>query len=389
VKVNRLPLLHKHSAAIAVAVSLAGATLLSRAADDKAASAPSKAALTVNVTTPQLADWPRTLPATGNIAPWQEAIIGSEVGGLRVAELRVGVGDAVKRGQLLARLQSDTVNAEVAQTRANLAEAEATVAEAQANAERARQLQTTGAISAQQINQYLTAEQTARARAQALRARLQADQLRLSHTRVVAPDDGVISARLGAVGQVVQPGQELFRLIRQQRLEWRAEVSAADLARVQPGMPAQVTTASGAMVPGKVRMVAPTVDAQTRNGLVYVDLTGRADAKAGMFARGQFELGHASGLTLPQGAVLLREGFAYVYRVGADNKVVQTKVSLGRRVGDRVEIASGLDRNARVVASGAGFLADGDTVRVVQASSPAASAAGGSGAKAAAAAPAR
>jgi hypothetical protein len=125
-------------------------------------------------------------------------------------------------------------------------------------------------------------------------------------------------------------------------------------------------------------MVAPTVDAQTRNGLVYVDLTPSAEAaagvKAGMFARGEFELGAVRGLTLPQGAVLLREGFAYVYRVGADNKVVQTKVALGRRFGDRIEINGGLDPKAVVVASGVGFLADGDTVHVASAA-PAASAA--------------
>jgi len=374
--------------AAAVAAVLAASTVWVQAADDKAktAAAP-KAALTVTTTSPESGDWPQTLPATGNIAAWQEAIIGSEIGGLRLAEVRVNVGDRVKRGQVLARMQSDTVNAELAQTRATLAEAEANVAEAQANAERARQLQATGAISAQQINQYLTAEQTARARAQALKARLQADQLRLSQTQVLAPDDGVISARVASVGSVVQPGQELFRLIRQQRLEWRAEVTAADLARIRPGMAVTVTTASGAAVPGKVRMVAPTVDAQTRNGLVYVDLQAAGDAKAGMFARGEFELGKAHGVTLPQSAVLVREGFAYVFRVGPDNKVAQTKVSLGKRVGDRVEVTAGLDAAARVVASGAGFLSDGDTVRVVAA--PAAAASGGGASRPAAAAPAK
>ncbi|HET9643026.1 MAG TPA: efflux RND transporter periplasmic adaptor subunit [Burkholderiaceae bacterium] len=330
-----------------------------------------KPALTVTTTTPQIANWPRTLTATGNIAAWQEASVGSEIGGLRLAEVLVNVGDRVSRGQLLARLQSETVQAEIAQTRANLAEAQAAGAEAHANAERARQLQTTGAISAQQISQYFTAEQTAHARAQALRARLQADELRLSQTQIKAPDDGVISARIAAVGAVVQPGgQELFRLIRQQRLEWRAEVAAPDLGRLKPGMKAQVTAPSGAKVPGTVRMVAPTVDPQTRNGLVYVDLKASADAKAGMFARGEFELGSAGAMTLPQSAVLTREGFAYVFRVTPDNKVQQVKVSLGRRLGERIEITSGIEPETRVVAIGAGFLSDGDTVRVVEQTVP-------------------
>jgi multidrug efflux pump subunit AcrA (membrane-fusion protein) len=86
-----------------------------------------------------------------------------------------------------------------------------------------------------------------------------------------------------------------------------------------------------------------------------------------MFARGEFEIGSGSGLTLPQSAVLLRDGFSTVLRVGTDLKVSQVKVSVGRRVGDRIEIVNGLDAGSRVVASGGGFLADGDTVRVVTA----------------------
>lgn len=335
------------------------------AAAAKAASAPVQPSLTVSVTSPQRAEWPQSVSANGSIAAWQEAVIGAEAAGLRLTEVAVQVGDRVRRGQLLARLQSATTEAEAATTRANIAEAEAALAEAQANAERARQLQTTGAISAQQIQQYTTGEQTARARVAALKARADADRVRLAQTRIVAPDDGVISARMATVGAVVQPGQELFRLIRQQRLEWRAEVAAADLAKLAPGMTVQVTPAGGRAVTGKLRMVAPTVDAATRNGLVYVDLPEPGDAKPGMFARGEFEVGRASGLMLPQGAVLLRDGFSYVFLVGDDNRVTQAKVQVGRRNGDQVEVISGLDAGARVVAAGAGFLADGDTVRVV------------------------
>lgn len=362
----------KAGAGVLALVSLAVAALATQAADDHKGAgdkpaAEAKAALTVSVVAPQSTDWRQTLAANGNVAAWQEAVVGAEVGGLRLTEVLVNVGDKVRKGQVLARLQSQTTAAEVAQTRAAIAEAEAMMAEAQANAERARQLQPTGAISAQQIQQYLTAEQTARARVESLKARLKADELRLAQTRVLAPDDGVISARSATVGAVVQPGQDLFHLIRQQRLEWRAEVTAEQLAKIKPGMPAQIMLAGGERVTGKVRMVAPTVDPATRNGLVYVDLPGNGVAKAGMFARGEFELGRARALTLPQSAVLLREGFSYVFRVGPDGKVAQIKVSVGRRTGDRVEITGGLDGNARVVASGGGFLSDGDVVRVVQA----------------------
>lgn len=372
--------------AAATALVAAGAALTlaahpgAEAADDKAppaAGAPAtaaKPALTVSVVTPQKATLPLTVSASGSLAAWQEASVGTEAQGLRLAEVRVNVGDRVRRGQVLATFAADTVQADLAQIRAAVAEAEALLAEAQSNAARARELQATGALSAQQISQYMTAERTAQARLAAQRAAAEVQALRLRQTQVLAPDDGVISARSATVGAVLPAGAELFRLIRQGRLEWRAEVAAADLARVAPGQAVRLQPAGGAPLQGTVRMVAPTLDAATRNGIVYVDLprpAARGDglppggAKAGMFARGEFEVGRTEGLTLPASAVLLRDGFSWVQRVGPDQRVQMTKVEVGRRVGDRVEILSGLPADARVVEGGAGFLADGDTVRVV------------------------
>jgi RND family efflux transporter MFP subunit len=366
------------SAAALAAAALLGAGVLNAAdkpaadkaaADSKATAA--KPALTVTVVQPQPAQLAQVVSAGGSVAAWQEASVGAEANGWRLAEVRVNVGDRVRKGQVLATFAAQMPQADLAQAKAAVAEAEAMLAEASANAQRARELQASGALSAQQINQLLTGEATARARLEALRAQAEVQRLRLAQTSVLAPDDGVISARSATVGAVVPAGQELFRLIRQGRLEWRAEVAAADLARVGPGQVVRVTPAGGAPVTGKVRMVAPTVDAATRNGLVYVDLPSPGAARAGMFARGEFEVGTSGALTLPQTAVLLREGFAYVFRVGADNKVVQTKVTAGRRAGERVEVG-GLDPQARVVAAGAAFLADGDLVRVVEAKTAAA-----------------
>ena len=332
--------------------------------------AAARPALTVMATTPQRVEWPRMLAANGNIAAWQEAVISAEISDLRLTEVRVNVGDRVQKGQVLARLSKDSVEAALSESRASVAEAEAMLAEARANGDRARQYQATGFLSAQHINQYLTAEKTALARLNAARARMQAEQLRLAKTTVRAPDAGVISARTATVGSMTQPGQELFRLIRGGRLEWRAEVSAADLGKLKPGVTATLTAPNGARVEGRVRMVAPTVDPQTLNGLVYVDLpvaeTGDA-LRAGIFARGEFELGRARAVSLPQSAVLLRDGFSYVFRLDDQNKVTQTKVAVGQRMGDQIEIVGGIAADARVVASGAGFLADGDLVRVVDA----------------------
>ncbi|TMH12045.1 MAG: efflux RND transporter periplasmic adaptor subunit [Betaproteobacteria bacterium] len=356
----------RHLVVVLSATLAVVAGVVVHAADDKAAaSAAPKPALTVTTTQPQTATWPLKITANGNIAAWQEASIGTEANGLRLAEVRVGVGDVVKRGQVLATFAPDMMQADLNQTRASVAEAEATLAEAAANAQRARELATTGALSAQQINQYLTAERTAQARLDAMRAAAKMQQLRLQQTKVLASDDGVISSRSATVGAVLPAGQELFRLIRQGRLEWRAEVPAAELARLKVGMNVSVSAAGAPAIAGKLRMVAPTVDDKTRNGLVFVDLAASPLARAGMFARGEFDVGSGQALTLPQSAVLLRDGFNYVLKVGPDSKVSEAKVTVGRRVGEKIEILGGIDPAARVVASGGGFLADGDTVRVV------------------------
>lgn len=353
-------------AAVAAWLAFRGSAPSAPAAD-KAAVRP---ALTVSLTTPQAADWPRTLSANGNVAAWQEAVIGAEIGNQRLSAVLVNVGEKVAKEQVLARIADENASADLAQSTAAVAEAEANAAEANFNAERALQLRAAGFYSPQQAQQSLTNEQTALARLAAARARRQADELRLAQTQVRAPDDGIISSRTATVGSLTVPGQELFRLIRGGRLEWRAEVTANELAALEPGMKAMVTAPPGETVTGQVRMLGPTVDPGTRNALVYVDLPASAAGdglRAGMFARGQFLIGSAPALTLPQAAVVSRDGFSYVFVIAEENKVALTKVSLGRRVGERVEITGGLDAKARVVAGGAGFLADGDTVRVVTA----------------------
>jgi RND family efflux transporter MFP subunit len=355
-------------AAVLPALLLAGAFIASSHADDKKAAAPTPA-LTVTTARPATARLPLRLSANGNVAAWQEAVIGSESNGLRLREVRVNIGDVVRKGQVLAVFDADPVNAALAQARAALQEAEANAAAAQSDAQRARALQSSGAMSEQEVTRYITAERTAAARVASARATLSQQQLRLKYTQVVAPDSGIVSARSATVGAVAGVGTELFRMIRQGRLEWRAEVTAAELPRMKPGLKAQVKAASGATVTGTVRTVAPTVDPQSRVALVYVDLPPSlapgAPLKAGMFAGGQFELGESSALTVPQQAIAVRDGFAYVFRLNQDSRVSQLKVTTGRRIGERVEVVAGLPADALVVVSGAGFLNDGDLVRNV------------------------
>jgi RND family efflux transporter MFP subunit len=422
------------------------------AADKKEVAPNARPALTVTAAQPQPATLPIRLAANGNITAWQEAVIGSESNGLRLTDVLVNVGDVVKPGQVLATFSTDSTQADVAQARANLLDAQASAADAAANAERARTLQSSGALSQQQINQYLTLEKTARAKAEAAQASLGAQQLRGRQTRVLAPDSGVISSRTATVGSVVPAGTELFKLIRKGRLEWRAEVTSAELGRIQAGMPVTLRPASGGEISGKVRMIAPSVDPQTRSALVYVDLPSMLDQRAsaragepsptsaaasggseprasgsvgarpadrpplggtapsagsaareatslgarpadrppsggtappggsavreatsvgaalpGMFARGDFEIGSSTALTVPQRALVVRDGFNYLFTLSPDNRATQVKVQTGRLAGDRVEILGGLTESARIVVDGASFLAEGDLVRIGQA----------------------
>jgi RND family efflux transporter MFP subunit len=346
---------------------LLAAALLAACGPQDEAIPPLRPALTVTAARPVMETWPIRIAANGNIAAWQEAIVGADVQSLRLLEVRVDVGDAVTAGQILAVFDDEPVRIEVAQARAARAQARAALRAASENAARARELRGSGALSEQLVTQYLSAEQTALAQVAAAEAALAAQELRLTRTRVPAPDDGVISARSATVGAVFGPGSELFRLIRKGRLEWRAELTDTELERIAPGMPARLALADGRVVTGAVRMRAPTVDARTRTGLAYVDLPPEAALRPGMFARGEFDLGESPALTVPLQAVSMREAFSHVFRLEADGAVRQLKVATGRRIGERVEITDGLAADARIVAAGAGFLNDGDRVRVVDA----------------------
>lgn len=327
--------------------------------------------LTVAMTRAQLSVLPQRIAASGNIAPWQEASVGTEAEGLQLIEVKVNVGDRVRRGQVLAVFKPEMVAAELAEAQAAVAQAEAQLAEAQANAERAKGLDASGAMSAQQVNQYVVAARTALAKLEAAKAVKQRNRLRLAQTRVLAPSDGIITVRTATVGAVMPGGQELFRLIKDGRLEWRGTVAMADMTLLAPGQPAQISVQGQAPIQGRLRMVAPSIDTQTHNGLVYVDLPAGSPVRAGAFARGFIEVGQGQALTVPQQAVLLRDGFSFVMRLDPLSKILMTKVSVGRRVDDRVEITDGLAPSEPIVASGLSFLSEGDTVKVVRASAQA------------------
>ncbi len=322
--------------------------------------------LSVVAISPRLISLPTTILASGYVTPWQEADIDCAIAGQTLVDVAVDVGDVVSRDQVVAKFETDTLQAELSQSMANVAEAEALLAQAQLDAARARVMAESQAMSAQQIQQYLTTEQTALARVKIANAAAIAKRAQLKHTVVRAPDDGVISARSATLGAVPPVGETLFRLIRQGRLEWRAEVAANDLHLLTKGQQATIKLQHGNTIRGHIRQISPVIDEQTFNALVYVDLPANQAIGAGIYLQGTFEIDTPHPvLALPQSAVLLRDGFSYVFTIAANARVTQTKVTLGRRAGAFVEVVDGVDQQSQIVAVGAVFLSDGDLVQVV------------------------
>jgi len=349
---------------VAVALGLTGIAISSARTESQ----PKKATAVLSVVTakPEGKRWPVQLAASGSIVAWQEAVIGAETGGLRITALHADVGTRVKRGQVLAELSRDSVQAEVRRYRAALASAKASLAQATANADRARQVRGSGAISEQQVNEYLATELTAKANVDLAEAQLASQKVTLSQTRIVAVDDGTVTSRSALLGQVVASGTELFRLQRQGRLEWQAEVDARQLALIKEGATAQVTLPSGSVLTGRVRLAAPTLSTTTSRANVFVTLPATGAAKAGMFANGQIQAGLQNVLTVPESALVLRDGRSYLFETGAGNKAVRRAVTTGVHRDGLVAVLGGLEGRAQVVQSGGGFLADGDLVKVTK-----------------------
>jgi HlyD family secretion protein len=354
-------------AAVAVAVVLLAALiLLLRGASTRGAPpVVSAAAQAVTAKTLETVQVQRGVTANGTVHAWQEIVIGPEVGGYLVAAVNVDVGDRVRKGQALVQLSEDLLAAEVASKRANLEQAQASLENSAAAYRRAQSLSGSGALSQSDMDKLRSEELAARARVEVSKAELQGADLRLRHTRVTASDDGIISARSVNVGQVAQVGSEMLRLLRKGRVEWRAEIPESRMREIGIGQNVKLTTADGAQLEGKVRAIAPTVESSTRAGLVYVDIPSNRGARPGMFARGEILLGQAAASMVSLSSIVTQDGYTYVFVVSDQQLVARRRVETGAVRGKQIEIVSGVQPGERVVDKGAGFLKDGDHVRVV------------------------
>ncbi len=352
------------AASLGLLASILCVTGCARSEGSDAGGSARQAVMTVTATPLERVELTRTVEMNGSVHAWQDVIISSEVGGYRVAEVLVDVGAHVKKGQRLVSLSTALLEAEVATKRATLHQREAELANAQAALERGQSLAAMNLLSQADLDQ-LTSEQLAsQSRLESARADLETSQLRLEFTDVTAPDDGIITSRTVTVGQIAQAGAEMLRLLRNGRIEWRGEAPETRLSNLAVGQGVSVITADGTPFHGTIRVVAPTISANDRTALVYVDLPADERLRPGMFARGEIAIGTGPAYMVPLESVVSSDGYSYVFVLGEDNIVARRRIETGAIYEDSIEVIDGVEAGERIVVKGAGFLKDGDLVSV-------------------------
>ncbi|MEO5595651.1 MAG: efflux RND transporter periplasmic adaptor subunit [Lysobacteraceae bacterium] len=324
----------------------------------------STASMAVTLVSAQPRQIERSVVASGPVAAWEEMQLGVELSGMRVTALNVDVGQAVHKGQVLLEVDHRLLDSDLRQAQAAVAEAQAGTNLAQANLGRGQMLAKSQLISASALDELRAALAQAQAKQSTAAAQRDGVKLRRDFASLRAPDDGIISKRMVQPGQVVNTGSELLRLIRQGRLEWRPELAEAELAQVQIGAAVSIRDGKGQTVIGRVRAMSPGVDTNTRTGTVYVALPQPGALQAGAFVEGRIVTSASPGLMVPSAAVVMRDGYAYVFTVDDRHLVHRVRVHVGASDGGQVDVLDGIKAGQAVVATGAGFLGDGDNVRV-------------------------
>jgi HlyD family secretion protein len=302
------------------------------------------------------------LSASGNLVPREEAAVLPEVSGFRVARVLADVGQWVKAGQTVAQLDGALLEAQVAQARAQAAQADD-------QAKRVSGLEGQGVLSDEQIAQR-------RFQAQAANANLR--NLLTQHRKlaVVAPVSGLVLEKTVRPGDLsVASATPWFRLARDGQIELSAELTEGDLAHVRVGQTAAVTLPSGTVVQGRIRLVSPQIDAQTKLGEVRILLPVRPDVRAGGFGRAVFTDSTGMALAVPETAIRYDADGASVMTVAANNRVKRAVVQTGQRGGGYVQLIKGPPAGTRIIQNAAAFLLDNDLVRPTEAGATVAAAA--------------
>ena len=325
----------------------------------------------VTVVVPGLRDVTDTVTFTGTINARDELPISLDGDSARIAAILVEVGDHVRKGQLLARLNPSMVAPQVASLRASLEQARASGDLAAADYRRGQAVAASGALSAEEIERRRTVAANAQATVRVAQAQLAEARARLGRTDIRAPADGVVLTRSAEVGQTATMGGEpLFRLGRGGEIEMRGQVAEQDLPKLAVGQTVQVrVTGTANAFPGAVRLLGAVIDAQNRMGTIRVSLKQDRNLRPGAFARAEAFVGQAKHAVLPQTAVLTDTRGNYVLIVDGDQTVRRRDVKVISTRSSGVVIDAGLSGNEAVVMTAAAFLREGEKVRPLGAKS--------------------
>ncbi len=314
-----------------------------------------------------------TLSASGDLVAREEAAVLPEVTGYRVARVLADVGQYVKAGQTLVQLDPALIQGQLAQAEANAAQAEVQALQAEEQAGRVKDLDGSGVLSQEQIDQRRFQARAARATARAQAAVLKDLRTRNSKLSVSAPVSGLILEKTVRPGDLSAGGATpWFRMARDGQVELAAEMSEAELGHIHVGQSATVTLPGGGTVQGNVRLISPQIDPQTKLGEVRVLLPVRSDIRAGGFGRALFPDASAMALVVPETAVRYDADGASVMTVQDNNRVRRVVVQTGQRGGGFVQLTRGPPAGTRVVRNAAAFLLDNDMIRPVEGAQPAA-----------------
>lgn len=349
--------------ALVLTVSAAG---LAGCGKDKKAEAKAKkpvAAQTVSVAPVAVLPLPRVINASGTISAWEEVPVGAETGGLTATAVNAEEGQFVRQGQVLVALNDTLLRAQLRQQEASVTSARATLAEAEASLKRSRELLAKGFLSQASLDTATARQATAAAQVAAAEAARGETAARVAQASIRAPVSGLIVRRSVTKGQIVSAGSELFRIVRDGRMELDAELPETDLGLVKAGMPAVITSEQIGQADGAVRLVTSEVDPQTRLGVARIALTAMGAFRPGMFARAQIQAGDQASPVVPSAAILYRQNQPGVFMVDRNRKAQFRKVAIVARSGE-VTAVTGVSAGEEVVVQGAGFLGDGDAVRV-------------------------
>lgn len=293
---------------------------------------------TVTAATATSVALPRIIVASGTVSAWEEVPVGAETGGLTAIGVYVDEGSYVRQGQTLVKLNDALLQAQLRQQQAGVQTAEANASRDDAALGRAQELKERGFLSQASLDTALANQRASQANLASARASLSETRTRLAQSEIKAPVSGLIISRTVTRGQIVEAGAQLFRMVRDGRLELDAQVPETDLPAVRAGQTATISSSEGVATSGTVRIVTPEVDPQTRLGLARITLSPGSGLKPGMFARASITASAQPTTVVPTGAVLYRNNKSGVFVLDAQSMAHFRPVTVLSRQDDQTSV---------------------------------------------------